>query len=107
MGAELPIGQPEHQAITQRVQLISGPRLRNAGTCGGAGLGKGCHRNRDGPGESRVDWSREIDVELEKVERIAAEQIDEEVRFASGGRRGAVQVRRQKREILRGGGETD
>ena len=103
---EVPVVQAPHQPVSERIELVRRPGLRDAGAGGLAGVGV----RGDGDGgrgrerEGRVARRRPVDVERpeEELVRAAVPDGEEVVRSARRGhlRSGEVQVGRQEAAVV-------
>ena len=91
---EVAIGEPVHQPVPERVELLARSRLRNARPAP-ARLAEGVDRDRGRPREGRVPRAGEVHAELVEMERVG-DDVDKGIGSAVGRRRRSVEVRRQQ-----------
>src|ERR1700745_3152290 len=95
MVAKVPIRQPEHQPVTEGIELLRRSRLGNA--CAAAtGFAEGRHRDRGRTCEGGVRRRREIHVKLKEVQVAWCHHLKVEVGLPGRRRRSSVEVRRQQ-----------
>jgi hypothetical protein len=110
---EIAVGQPVHQAITERIQLLGDAILRNAATAGTTGQDKRGHTDRHGSAHAREGGVRrcgEIHVEQVLVDvRGAVVDAPQKNLCLSCGREsaGRVQIARQQAVVKDARGEAD
>src|SRR4029077_3284851 len=85
------ISETVHQAIGERVELLVGSELWNAGPSSAAGRAKGCDRNIRGAAKGGTGGSHKIDVEFPKIQGVGIER-QEEIGRSSGRGGGSVKV---------------
>jgi hypothetical protein len=114
MVSQVPIGQPIHETVPQRVEFLLRSRLRDAGASPVARQAIGSHREIDRAAERGVRGRDEIDRESPKVQRIGSD-ADEIGRRRRGWWSGAIEIGRkngivrwvQVEALLRGGKTLD
>ena len=99
MTAEVAIREAIHEAVGERIQLLRGARLRNAGSPV-AQRRKGCNGNHCGSGERGICGRREVHMELVQVQIVSSE-IDHVVGRSAGRSSQSVQIRRQRSTYCR------
>ncbi len=98
--AEIPVRQPEHQPVGQRVQLLARAQLRNACPASITSRAERRHRDQRRPCKRRIGRRRPVHVELPKLQVVRPEG-HEKIRRTRWRSRAAVQVRRQQPAISR------
>src|SRR5207248_10038148 len=89
---EVAVGEAEHEAVGQRIELLGRSRLRDAGAAAaGFAVGRGGKGGR--AGEGGIRRRGEVDVELPEGERVGGRAQREDIVGRSGGRQaGAVEI---------------
>ena len=98
MVTEIPIGEPVHEPVGERVEALRRPRLRDAGAAA-ARLAVGGDAEARGTAERRVAGSRPVDVELPRDQARRRAEADHVVRRARRRQGRAVERRRKQSAV--------
>ena len=101
VAAKVTVRHPVHQPVAKRIEQLAGTLLRNAiGTA--AGLCKRRHSDVGWAGERGIGRCCKIRCKLPDIQRLKVTVVTDHVlRRTRGRRRGAVEVRRQQRAVIR------